>query len=323
MLINEKIKIKINNHSVKHYLSLGYDAKCRKELIINSKDLSKSSRYLVLCECDVCKKPKRIKFQDYKKIIDKGKGYKCEKCKIINIKQTKLKKYGNENYNNIDKIAKTMIEKYGCSSALQNKDLMMKKEKTCLKKYGTKTASRNDKIRKKIKDSNNNNFKDIELKKRIIEKRKKTSKKLYGKEHFTQTIQYKLKSEKTCLKKYGYRHNGSVPELINKRQNTRRKNDNKNHNEFNLYKKKVINITYKFLKSLFLNWNGIDFYDNEYIAENLNLIHTDRLYPTVDHKISINYGYKNKLSPIIIGDNSNLCITKKHINSSKGDKCYF
>ena len=37
----------------------------------------------------------------------------------------------------------------------------------------------------------------------------------------------------------------------------------------------------------------------------------------LDHKISIIYGFKNNISPEEIGDISNLCMTKKGINSSK------
>ena len=74
------------------------------------------------------------------------------------------------------------------------------------------------------------------------------------------------------------------------------------------------------MSKLFDEWDGLDFYDNEDISENFNLPHNDKKYPTVDHKISIYYGFNNRISPAEIGHISNLVITKRSINSSKRDK---
>jgi len=73
-----------------------------------------------------------------------------------------------------------------------------------------------------------------------------------------------------------------------------------------------------FLKS----WDGKDYYDNEIISDNFNLNHNNKLYPTFDHKISIYNGYLNKIPPNEISDISNLCITKRGINSKKRDNNY-
>lgn len=70
-------------------------------------------------------------------------------------------------------------------------------------------------------------------------------------------------------------------------------------------------------KKLIEEWNGFDYYDGEYIKENFDVKHTDYDFPTIDHKISIIYGFKNNIPPEEIGDLSNLCMTKKGINSSK------
>jgi len=52
-------------------------------------------------------------------------------------KQTKLEKYGNENYNNIEKISKTMIDKYKVPFYLCLQDV---KENAMIKKYGVKNS---------------------------------------------------------------------------------------------------------------------------------------------------------------------------------------
>ena len=85
------------------------------------------------------------------------------------------------------------------------------------------------------------------------------------------------------------------------------------------YRTEVRRITKKNQKKLLKEWNGFDYYDGEYIKENLILSPNDKDYPSVDHKISIYHGYKNNLHPTIIGDISNLCITKIKINSAKRD----
>lgn len=88
---------------------------------------------------------------------------------------------------------------------------------------------------------------------------------------------------------------------------------------YKLYKNEVRRLSKKSVKTLYTNWNGYDFYDNEYIKEYLNLSHVDNRYPSVDHKISIYYGFINNIPPKEIANISNLCITKRFINSSKRD----
>lgn len=61
----------------------------------------------------------------------------------------------------------------------------------------------------------------------------------------------------------------------------------------------------------------IDYYDGEYIKNNIKLKHTDKNFPTIDHKISIYSGYKNNLSVDEIANIDNLCITKRFLNSKK------
>ena len=77
-------------------------------------------------------------------------------------------------------------------------------------------------------------------------------------------------------------------------------------------------LTNRIRKELYEKWNGIDFYDGEYIKENLNHYKYDSDYPTIDHKISVKCGFDNFILPTIIADLKNLVITKRHINSKKG-----
>ena len=83
-----------------------------------------------------------------------------------------------------------------------------------------------------------------------------------------------------------------------------------------MYKYTKINI-----KTLYDNWNGKDFYSNENILVNLSLNSNNKEYPTVDHKLSIKYGFDNKIEPEKIASIENLCITTRSNNSSKNSKC--
>jgi hypothetical protein len=84
-----------------------------------------------------------------------------------------------------------------------------------------------------------------------------------------------------------------------------------------LYRNECRRITNFNTKELMNNWNGLDYYDNYNISENFKLDHNDPSYPTIDHKISVYFGFINKIDPTEIGSIDNLCITKRSINSTK------
>lgn len=90
--------------------------------------------------------------------------------------------------------------------------------------------------------------------------------------------------------------------------------------EYILYRNECRRITNRSLKKLIDDWDGLDYYDDVSIKENWKLPHNHKDYPTIDHKISIYYGFVNKIPPSEIGNITNLCITKRSINSSKRDK---
>lgn len=67
---------------------------------------------------------------------------------------TKLKLYGDENYNNREKSIETCIIKYGVENPNQNSEIKNKSNNTCLKKYGFKTSSKNEYVKEKTKNTN-------------------------------------------------------------------------------------------------------------------------------------------------------------------------
>jgi hypothetical protein len=148
----------------------------------------------------------------------------------------------------------------------------------------------------------------------------------YGVDNYAKTKECRIKTEKTCLERYGESVPARNSEVMSKIQNSRVKNGLQNPigeiSEFNRYKKIVRRLTQKNKKKLLENWDGFDFYDNKYIKENFNLSPNNSEYPTIDHKISIYRGFVDNIDPTIISNLDNLCITKRTINSSKQAKDY-
>jgi hypothetical protein len=160
--------------------------------------------------------------------------------------------------------------------------------------------------------------------KSCIEKRKETCLEKYGSEYVVSSDYSKEKTIKTLIKRYGG-HQSKVKnimdEIVKKGKLTKIKNgymipDDK-LTDWELYRRDVRRITEQNRSILLNNWDGIDYYDGEYIKDNFDLKHTNVNYPTLDHKISIIHGFKNDIDPSEIASLENICMTKRTNNSSK------
>lgn len=157
-----------------------------------------------------------------------------------------------------------------------------------------------------------------------LKKSNKSSKKTKLDRYSDENYNNRDKARQTYLNKYNV-DNPAKSELVKKRiKQTFIKNgyqvDESQEANFLLFSKNIRKETKKNKKILFDNWDGVDFYDKEYIKENLNLNFNNRNYPTIDHKISILDGFLLGYNYIDIASLDNLCITKKWINSSKYSK---
>lgn len=87
-----------------------------------------------------------LKYRDYESIKKKLKETNLKRhgnenyVNVKKIKETKLKKYGMDNYVNPEKQHKTNLEKYGVSCVLTLPEIKEKRYKTMLKRYGVKHA---------------------------------------------------------------------------------------------------------------------------------------------------------------------------------------
>jgi hypothetical protein len=179
-----------------------------------------------------------------------------------------------------DKKRQTCLIKYGVDNFTKTDDFKIKFEVTCLLKYGVSHHLKLD------------NFMD-----KTIE----TNKMKYGVRFFTQTEDWLLKSKITRIK-----NGNQIPDYLK--------------TPFELYRHKVDLLTKKNKQELFSKWDGNDYYDGEYIKGYIELEPTNKLYPTIDHKVSVFNGFINNTPIEEISKMENLCITKRSINSKKHNR---
>ena len=327
MIITEKILIKVNN-KVNYYRDKGYICKRGDLVYIDIKDVSIGSHIKILVKCDICGLEKELQYKKYNENIQRGGYYSCsEKCCINKRKNTCNEKYGVDNYTKTDEYViiskETNMRKYGVDSYTKTDEFKNRTEKIMIDRYGGYTLQvpilKEKVLKTNLKRYNvENPFQNEEIKNII----KKGNIQKYGVEYYSQTIEFGNKFRKTCIEKYGEEHYSKTSDFLSRTKQTKINNGSQIPDyllsEFKIYKNNVKNLTNKLRKELFDNWNGYDYYDMEYIKDNLKLRPNGRLYPSVDHKISVYYGFKNNLPIENIANISNLCITKRFINSIKG-----
>lgn len=326
-----------------------------KEYIVKTKDIPENSHLKVNVLCQLCDSVNLIgvnKF--YINYNRNNKGYySCFKCKNIEKEKTCIEKYGVNSYSKTDKFKstesekwkgiqkgaekgkKTMLEKYGVDSFFKTQEMRdlnskwmssdefrIKSKVTLVEKFGVDSFSKTKEFRNII----------LEQKDSIIQKIKKTFLENYGVDWASKsdvvkeklklsTEDREIKRKNTCLEKYGV-DNVSKVSKINERIMQTKKDKNlvipeNLLTEWEIYKKNVRKLTRRNLKKLYNDWDGFDYYDNENIKQYLGFSHTNRFYPTVDHKISTYYGFLNGINEEEISKYENLCITKRYINSIK------
>ena len=128
-----------------------------------------------------------------------------------------------------------------------------------------------------------------------------------------------FKNENTNLERYGHTHQCRNENIKDKIYSTKLEKGliTEDVNDYLDYRRIVNNLTNRVKKRLFEEWDGNDYYDNDYIKDNMNLNFNNVNYPTIDHKVSAFEGYKNGKTPEEISSIENLCITKRKNNSSK------
>lgn len=141
------------------------------------------------------------KLRPYKSTCSK----KCAvQLRTIKSKQTKLERYGDENYFNREKAKQTSLKKYGTEYPQQSKVIQDKIKKTSLKKYGTERPQQSKIVQDKIKQTClekygvTNPGANEEIKKKIKQHFIDT----YGVESSWQIPEVQEKSKQTKIERY-------------------------------------------------------------------------------------------------------------------------
>ena len=115
-------------------------------------------------------------------------------------KQTKSEKYGDENYNNIEKNRQTKLERYNDVN-YNNRD---KFKSTMIDKFGVEWAMQSDELKEKSKHSFMEKYGGIGLgSDELKEKIKLTMMENYGVDNPLKNDDIKEKQKQTCIEKYG------------------------------------------------------------------------------------------------------------------------
>jgi len=294
MITKDKITINVTNTTKAHYINLGYEI-INNKMNVYIKDLPKHSGIEIFVKCDKCGELRKMQYRNYLKSLETYNEYFCNKCCHVKSEKTYLEK------NNIKCIF------------LDTNFIEENKKRNQIKREALEES-------KNIIKSNNKKIELEEKRTKFIQK----AKDIHGNKYNYTLVNYvtnKIKVEIIC--NMCGKHFFQSPSNHNNHKQNCTYCDGKykiNDNSIIEYRKKVRNETYKYKKELYNNWNGYDYYDNEYIKDNFNLKSFDDNYPSLDHKISIKYGFDNNISIEKIGNINNLCITKRLINIKKGKK---
>lgn len=289
MVIDKIIKIKISLKNIEHYSTFFDNLKLKDIIDIDPNlHLQRGSNIKVNVQCDICSLQRYIKYQAYYNNINSCPEYKiytCDKCSHIKIKEYNKKKYGFDYYS-------------------QHPEMNERVKKTSIEKFGVEHYSKTDEY---------------------IKRRNKTNIEKFG---FINPFMDKEMIKNSFLIKYNVINPSQIEEFRESAKISARKTNEKSKywiplnkkTAWEIYRNKVRNITRLSVKNL--EWDGTDYYDNEYIKENFSLHHLDSNYPTIDHKTSIFDGFVNNIPIEVIASVDNLCWTKRIINITKNKKSH-
>jgi len=175
MIINKEIEVKITKQNISHYQELGYSIDLKDIINVPIEHLQKNSNRKIRVKCDNCGKESFLSYKLYLRNYNKYNFYSCLSCsKIKNEKtclkkygvkhpmlndevkdkmiNTKINRYGDKNFNNIEKIKITCNNKYGSNSSFESSLILEKIKRTNNEKYQNDYYFGSKKFKSEIKD---------------------------------------------------------------------------------------------------------------------------------------------------------------------------
>lgn len=128
MILTREVNVKITESNYNYYDYLGYDVYIGEEITIPVELLPNGSHYKIKCKCDGlnCDIEKDVIYKNYIKYDNKWGEYFCRKCSEKKRKETLRRNYGVDypiqNSNIMNKIKKTLVEKYGVDNISKQKN---------------------------------------------------------------------------------------------------------------------------------------------------------------------------------------------------------
>jgi len=307
MIVTEFVNLKVNINNIDCLKESGYqDLKFKEIIEVKVEDLSKGSHVKLTVKCDVCGNIREnLMYKEYLRNLESGGYYSCKgKCSSDKNRKTNMEKYGVDNPSKCEEIKnkkmQTSLKNYGVEYYSKTEESKMDFKNKCLDKYGVDNPSKSEEVK---------------------QKRGITMCERHGVEYYVLHQDFLDKSKETSVRNYGVDHPMKLRSNVERCLNS--KGMNFETSEFKKYRNEVDKLTRKNKHNLLSNWNGYDFYDGEYIRDNFNLIGQHGDYPTIDHKISVHFGFINEIKVDKISCLENLCLTKRRINSKKNNKIDF
>lgn len=248
----------------------------------------------------------------------------AEKCK-----KTKMEKYGNPYYADIDKRRKTLKKRYG-SDGYNN---LEKRRETCLKVFGVDNASKNphcvekaNKTKKergiphKVSMLQKGLWSDPIYRSVIVKKQKEGVVSKYGVDNVAKVTAIYDRIKRSIEARFGVKNISQSDYMRKIMVEKGLWISDTQKSSWELYLRNVRRITRKYVSHLFNAWKftgGLCYYTQIPLIDAAGNV-IDKLHaPSVDHKVSIVHGFLNGVSAEIIGGVENLCICSLSVNSYK------
>ena len=142
--------------------------------------------------CPICGKKCKCNEKESKMFNDTCGNKQCiKKLMLLHTKNTKLERYGDENYNNVSKIKNTIKNKFGDQSIFKTDYFKNKAKQTKLERYGDENYINKEKIEQTLLDHYN------------VRNAAQLNNNVFKINNPQKNKEIHLKTQQTCLEKYG------------------------------------------------------------------------------------------------------------------------
>ena len=203
-----------------HFYRLGFAKGCSKECSSICKVNSFKQTCLKTYGVDHYAKNKDA-YRKYCNLLEKRYGvtnsFQLESSKK-QIKATKLKNHGNENYTNVEKARQTRLEHF--DGKWESEEVKQNRRQTFIEHYGADHNMKSKVGQKAYEDAIEKKYgkgiRNISQAEEVKQKKVKTCQKNFGVDYPQQSPSVQKKTQQTCLQKYGYEKAMQNPDIRRK-----------------------------------------------------------------------------------------------------------